>query len=518
MSSTTFRECPDGHRCENGALCVEASEGSYYCNCDGVAADVAGLSCEFEAETYCSQPDSTTATWFCTNQGTCVHSSSSGYSCDCPSEYEGSHCEFIAGTVPDDWPTLDSTSTRASASNDGLATGILAAILAVSAIVLLLVVFVVVRSVRRRSSEGKAGQNAPKDQSEALNIDMDGSGFRDNVLARHGIQSPNSLDHYDNTIEVDTENGQIMVKNNNYNYNYYYCFRLYCIVGCLLWVLPHSLAFPLTPTLAPPPPTTQHPSGSTRRTTTATTATTATTTTWHPTADLAFASAAVEELTTTSTSATPVVTSTSTSNNTPSSTCTTTQHRRLYLQEPFYQKSLRRVGWLAIFMGSLSLTALIINAFEQTLGQHLELAYFVPLLAGHGGNTGGQTVGAVLSAMSAGDIQLQDAPQVILQEVASGVLSGFLLAMVVAPVAYSFLGISTPVALVLFVTMPFVSTIASTLGASIPFVCLGLGVDPSVVAAPAMTSLVDVCGLVSYFSIARCVFFYTKTAVKSSVG
>lgn len=93
-----------------------------------------------------------------------------------------------------------------------------------------------------------------------------------------------------------------------------------------------------------------------------------------------------------------------------------------YLHLPFYRVASMRVGWLGLFLVSLSMTALIMNGFEDTLEKQLELAYFVPLLAGHGGNTGGQAVGTVLSAMSAGVVSLKDAPRVIPKEAMSGEL------------------------------------------------------------------------------------------------
>ena len=177
-----------------------------------------------------------------------------------------------------------------------------------------------------------------------------------------------------------------------------------------------------------------------------------------------------------------------------------------YKDEPFWYLSYKRVGWLGVFLGSLSLTAVIMNTFEHTLEKHIELAYFVPLLAGHGGNTGGQTVGTVLSALSAGTIKPSDAPQIIMKEAMSGVLSGLILGVFVAPISYKVLGISYHVALVLFLTMPLVATIAAALGSMIPFTCVFLRLDPSVIAAPAMTSIVDVAGLMSYFMIANYVF------------
>lgn len=177
-----------------------------------------------------------------------------------------------------------------------------------------------------------------------------------------------------------------------------------------------------------------------------------------------------------------------------------------YVHSPFYRVGLERVGWLGIFLLSLSATALIMNVFEETLEKHIELALFVPLLAGHGGNTGGQTVGTILSALSAGTVKVSDAPKVVWKECLAGILSGSILGGVVAPVAYKVLGVSFHVAVVLFFTLPLVSMIASTLGAVIPFICVLVRLDPSVIAAPAMTSLVDVAGLMGYFMIANYTF------------
>ena len=177
-----------------------------------------------------------------------------------------------------------------------------------------------------------------------------------------------------------------------------------------------------------------------------------------------------------------------------------------YLNKPFFEIASKRIGWLSLFLLSLSLTALIMNGFEHTLSRQIELAYFVPLLAGHGGNTGGQAVGTVLSALSSGVVQPSDAARVILKEGMSGFTMGCILGAIVGPVAHYVMGISQPVSTVIFFTLPLVSTIAATLGSSIPFAAIALGLDPSVIAAPAMTSFVDVMGLMSYFLIANQVF------------
>lgn len=179
-----------------------------------------------------------------------------------------------------------------------------------------------------------------------------------------------------------------------------------------------------------------------------------------------------------------------------------------YVDKPFFHIAFKRVGWLSLFLMSLSMTAIIMNGFEHTLSRQLELAYFVPMLAGHGGNTGGQAVGTVLSAISAGAVTLSDAPRVITKEALSGMMVGAILGLAVGPIIHYGMGISYHVAAVVLCTLPLVSTIAATLGSTIPFACLALGLDPSVIAAPAMTSFVDVSGLTCYFLIANRVFAY----------
>ena len=177
-----------------------------------------------------------------------------------------------------------------------------------------------------------------------------------------------------------------------------------------------------------------------------------------------------------------------------------------YKEKSSFAVAYERVPWLALFLFSLSFTAIIMNGFEHTLSKQIELAYFVPLMAGHGGNTGGQAVGTVLSALSAGIITRQDAAKVIGKEATSGLIMGVMLGAIVGPISHYVMGISKHVATVVSVTFPLLSTIAAFLGSSLPFVCVILGLDPAVIAAPAMTSFVDVTGLLCYFLIANQVF------------
>ena len=177
-----------------------------------------------------------------------------------------------------------------------------------------------------------------------------------------------------------------------------------------------------------------------------------------------------------------------------------------YKHKSFYTVAFERVGWLAVFLFSLSFTALIMNGFEHTLSKQIELAYFVPLMAGHGGNTGGQAVGTVLSALSAGVITRKDAFHVVIKEAMSGFLMGIILGSLIGPISHYVMGISVHVSTVVSVTFPILSTIGAFLGSILPFVCVILGLDPAVIAAPAMTSFVDVTGLLCYFLLANKIF------------
>ena len=101
-------------------------------------------------------------------------------------------------------------------------------------------------------------------------------------------------------------------------------------------------------------------------------------------------------------------------------------------------------------------------------------------------------MGIVLPALSVGALRQRDALRVIGKEALSGLTVGLLLGAVLGPVV--------------FCTLPLTSTINGTLAATIPFACRAVGLDPAFVAAPAMTTLVDVTGHLGYFVLANHIF------------
>lgn len=187
-------ECPDGHRCENGSLCVENpyDEGNYYCDCDAASLNSAyqGLYCEHEATEYCSYKGAVSRNSFCTNGGKCIANvgeDEAHLGCDCPEEYDGEHCQFIKGTKPSGWPyTKDkvdtpgaSTKSVSGGGGGGLTGGAIFGIIVAVVAFVLVGAFFVRRTMRRERGDRQlvqtVGSSSPtKGPVMEHNLDPDG--------------------------------------------------------------------------------------------------------------------------------------------------------------------------------------------------------------------------------------------------------------------------------------------------------------------------------------------------------
>jgi magnesium transporter len=168
----------------------------------------------------------------------------------------------------------------------------------------------------------------------------------------------------------------------------------------------------------------------------------------------------------------------------------------------------KRAGWLVVlFLGEM-LTATAMGFFEKEIARAVVLALFVPLIISSGGNSGSQASTLVIRALAVGDLKLADLFRVIRRELVSGLALGCILG------AIGFLRISIwsafsnlygPHWLLVALTVAFslvgVVLWGSLVGSSLPFVLRRLGFDPATSSAPFVATLVDVTGLVIYFSI-----------------
>ncbi|KAL6768900.1 MGTE1 [Auxenochlorella protothecoides x Auxenochlorella symbiontica] len=164
-----------------------------------------------------------------------------------------------------------------------------------------------------------------------------------------------------------------------------------------------------------------------------------------------------------------------------------------------------RWGWLLIFFGGLVLAALVVEAFEDVLKHNVELSYFVPLLIGHGGNTGSQSNATVIRALALGHVKPSDYLRVMAKEAGAGTFMGAMLGLMILGFSFLWDSISTQVGLVVAISLPLVSLWANVLGGVFPLLSARFGFNPAVTSAPLMTTVVDSSGLIIYFYIAKIV-------------
>ncbi|MCU0669055.1 MAG: magnesium transporter [Myxococcota bacterium] len=178
-----------------------------------------------------------------------------------------------------------------------------------------------------------------------------------------------------------------------------------------------------------------------------------------------------------------------------------------YLQVGILEMVRKRVGWLAIlFIGSL-LTATVISYFEDQIAKAVVLALFIPLIISSGGNSGSQATTLVIRALAIGEVRPRDWPRVLWREVRAGLVLGAILGLI--GFARVFLlppddsaAPATLIALVVATSLLGIVLWGSLVGAMLPFALSRLGLDPASASAPFVATLVDVTGLVIYFSVA----------------
>jgi magnesium transporter len=176
---------------------------------------------------------------------------------------------------------------------------------------------------------------------------------------------------------------------------------------------------------------------------------------------------------------------------------------RPYMATSVLRIARSRVVWLLFLIVAATLTVNVLQIFERTLNDAVKLALFIPLIIGTGGNTGAQAATTVTRALAVGEVRFDDLGVVILREARVGILLGAILGLLALGPAWLFVG--QDIALVVSLTLLAVCTLAAFVGSLLPLVARRVGVDPAVMSAPFITTLVDASGLVLYFLIARSV-------------
>lgn len=180
-----------------------------------------------------------------------------------------------------------------------------------------------------------------------------------------------------------------------------------------------------------------------------------------------------------------------------------------YLRIGLFDMIKKRAGWLAILFVGEMFTATAMSYFEDEIAKAVVLALFVPLIISSGGNAGSQATSLIIRALAVRDVSLSDWWQVMRRELFAGLALGLILASIALirillwphkEIVYGphYLLVATTVACSLVGVVLF----GSLAGSMLPFILRKLKFDPAAASAPFVATLVDVTGLVIYFSIA----------------
>mgnify|MGYP006071140293 FL=1 len=175
-----------------------------------------------------------------------------------------------------------------------------------------------------------------------------------------------------------------------------------------------------------------------------------------------------------------------------------------YLKTPVTKLARNRIVWLCVLMISGTLSSAIISGYDAILSQAVQLAAFIPVLTGTGGNAGSQTSATIIRGMSLGDIRPRDILRVMGKEVQVGMICGVLLAALNF-IKQTIFSPSTDIMvdLTVSVSMGFVVVVAKAMGCVLPIGAKVCKLDPAIMAGPLITTVVDAVALVIFFNVAQ---------------
>ena len=180
-----------------------------------------------------------------------------------------------------------------------------------------------------------------------------------------------------------------------------------------------------------------------------------------------------------------------------------------YMSTPLLEMIRKRATWLVILFVGEMLTATAMGYFEHEISRAVVLALFVPLIISSGGNSGSQAATLIIRALALGEVKLRDWWRVMRREVLSGLLLGLILGTIgflriALWSAFSSLYGEHWMLVGLTVSCSLLGIVlwGTITGSMLPFILKWLGMDPATSSAPFVATLVDVTGLIIYFSVA----------------
>lgn len=181
-----------------------------------------------------------------------------------------------------------------------------------------------------------------------------------------------------------------------------------------------------------------------------------------------------------------------------------------YTQTSLPEMIKKRAGWLIILFLSEMMTASAMAYFDDEIARAVVLALFVPLIISSGGNSGSQAASLIIRSLALGELKLRNWWYVMRKEIVAGILLGSILgiigfiriAMWQETGLYDYGEYWVWIALSVSVSLLFIVLWGTLSGSMIPFILKRIGLDPATASAPFVATLVDVTGLIIYFSVA----------------
>jgi magnesium transporter len=177
---------------------------------------------------------------------------------------------------------------------------------------------------------------------------------------------------------------------------------------------------------------------------------------------------------------------------------------RGYFASRIFDVVWRRTPWLFLLTLASIVTAYIISRQENFLAEIVLLTAFIPMVIATGGNVGAQSATVVIRGLATGEVNPRRALAIVLREVGIGAIMGVALGTVALGLAYAFRR-NLEAAIVVGMTLVGISVMATLAGGALPFIFRRLRIDPALVSAPFITTIMDIFGVALYFGIARIV-------------
>ena len=175
-----------------------------------------------------------------------------------------------------------------------------------------------------------------------------------------------------------------------------------------------------------------------------------------------------------------------------------------YLKTSVLELAGHRIVWLLVLMISGMLTGGILGHYEQAFVAIPILVTFIPMLTDTGGNSGSQASTLIIRGMTVGELQPRDWLRILWKEIRVSLIVGIILGSVnFLRIYFLYRGSTLSVALTVSLAMCCTVMLAKTLGCILPILAKQLKIDPAMMAAPLITTIVDAVSLIIYFNIAR---------------